>query len=260
MTVAKPGALTGTVTLVTGGSSGIGAAIATAFAQEGSSIAVVASKSLAKAEAVSNTIATSGGTAKPFVADVRDPAAIKALVASVEATLGPIDILVNSAGVFYATPLDNTPAATFDQMVDINIKGAWHCIEAVTPGMKARKRGWIINLASVAGTIGITNYSGYCATKAAVIIMTKAMARELAPHGININAIAPGNTATPMNEAVRAPENAEMYEAMRKMTPSGTVFSAAEEVAGTALFLVSPAARPMHGATLLMDEGISTGL
>jgi NAD(P)-dependent dehydrogenase (short-subunit alcohol dehydrogenase family) len=145
-------------------------------------------------------------------------------------------------------------------MVDINFKGAWQCIDAVAPGMIARKKGKIINFASVAGISGLKSYSTYCATKAAIIMMTKAMARELAPHGININAVAPGNTATPMNEWVRTDPDSTMRDAMLAMTPSGILFSDAEEIAGAALFLVSPAARPMHGATILIDEGLSTGL
>jgi 3-oxoacyl-[acyl-carrier protein] reductase len=136
----------------------------------------------------------------------------------------------------------------------------WHSIDAVAPGMVARKQGKIINFASTAAMVGLSGFAVYCATKAAIVMLTRSLARELAPHGVNINAIAPGNTATPMNESVRTDPQGEMREAMRKLTPSGVLFSSVEEIAGAALFLVSPAARPMHGATLLIDEGFSTGL
>lgn len=257
---AKSGELTGQVALVTGGSSGIGEAIARRFAQEGATVAIVASGDVAKAELVARDIRAKGGKAKGFACDVRKPEQVKTLFESVERAFGAVDILVNAAGVFYATPVAETPVADFDRMVDINLKGVWHCIAAVTPTMTARKRGKIVNLASTAGTIGINGFAAYCATKAAIIMLTRSLSRELAPHGININALAPGNTATPMNEWMRDDSQAEMRDAMLKLTPSGVLFSSTEEIAGAALFLVSPSARPMHGATLLIDEGFASGM
>jgi len=254
------GSLSGQVILITGGSSGIGEAVARRFAREGANVAVVASANLAKAGAVAADINRQGGKAAGFACDVRDAQQVSTLVAAVEETLGPIDVLVNAAGVFYATPIGGTPAADFDRMVDINLKGVWHCIAAVVPGMIARKRGKIINFASTAGVTGLAAFGAYCATKAALIMLTRALARELAPHGININALAPGNTATPMNEWVRNDPDGALRATMLKLTPSGVLFSSVEEIAGAALFLVSPSARPMHGATLVIDEGFSTGL
>lgn len=260
MTAAASDSLADRVALVFGGSSGIGAAVARRFAQKGARVAVVASGSLSKAQKVVEEIIHEGGHAMAFVCDVRDCMSVRATVAFIETKLGPIDILVNSAGVFYPTPLGNTDADNFDRMVDINFKGTWLCIDAVAPGMVARKRGNIVNVASVAGISGLATYSAYCATKAAVIMMTKAMSRELAPHGINVNAIAPGNTATPMNESVRADADSTVRDRMLEKTPSGILFSSAEEIADAVYFLVSPAARPMHGSVLVIDEGISTGL
>jgi 3-oxoacyl-[acyl-carrier protein] reductase len=250
--------LTGRVALVTGGSSGIGAAIAKGLAEAGASVAVVASSGKDKAARVAEAIVTAGGKAAPFVADVRDEKAVAALVQSVEQSLGPIDVLVNSAGVYYATPVGNTPRADLDRMVDINLKGTWNMISAVAPGMKARRFGKIVNMSSVAAFVGLGQYPIYCATKAGIMMLTKALARDLAPFDVNINAIAPGNTATPMNEDVR--ENDEALEFMKRVTPSTTSFSAPEEIASTALYLVSPASRPMHGSTLLIDEGLATGI
>lgn len=253
--------LDGAVAIVTGGSSGIGEATAQGLAAAGARVGVVASHGLEKAKAVADAIVKSGGVAAPFVADVRDEAAVAALVKGVEQKFGPTDILLNAAGVFFPTPAGETARADADRLIDINIKGTWACINAVAPGMKQRKRGRIVNIASAAGVIGVGSFALYCASKAAIIMMTKTLARELAPHGVNINAVAPGNTATPMNAPVRQDTSeGSMYDAMRRITPSTTVFSAPEDIAAAILYLVSPAARPMHGATLVIDEGISTGV
>lgn len=111
----------------------------------------------------------------PYVCDVRSPAALATLVAQVEQDLGPIDLLVNSAGVYFATPIGDTAEADFDRMVDTNLKGSFYAINAVVPGMKARRRGHIINISSVAAVWGISHYSVYCATKAAIAMLTRAL-------------------------------------------------------------------------------------
>lgn len=252
--------LRGKVAVVTGGSQGIGSAIVQRFAREGAKLAVVASSDRAKAQKVVDGLPP-GSAATAFACDVTRPAEIEALVKAVSAALGPIDILVNSAGVFYPTPLGATAEADFDRMVDINLKGTFFAIGAVVPGMKDRKSGKIVNLASVAGVMAIGGYGAYCATKAGIVHLTKSAALELAPHGINVNAIAPGNTATPMNEDIRTkPELKPVYEFMKSRTPSGRTYSSAEEMAGVALFLASDLGRAMHGSTVLIDEGIAAGL
>lgn len=248
--------LTGRVALVTGGSSGIGEAVARKFAAAGAKVAVVASSGIDKAENVAKPI---GGRA--YVCDVRDAAAVQRLVAQVEAELGPIDILVNSAGVFYPTVAGESDADAIGRMVDINLKGTFHTLNAVAGGMKARSRGWIVNIASCAGIVGVVPFSLYSATKAAVIMLTKVSGRELAPFGIHVNAVAPGNTATPMNEAIRTQaEHKGVHDVMKSITPSQTVFTDPADIASGALFLVSDNARPMYGAVLSMDEGVTTGL
>lgn len=248
--------LQGRVALVTGGSSGIGAAIAKKFADEGAKVAVVASSGIDKAEAVAKPI---GG--KAYVCDVRDADAVAKLVARVEADLGPVDILINSAGVFYPTPAGDSVAADIDRMVDINLKGTFHTLNAVAPGMKARKRGHVVNIASCAGIVGVVPFSLYSATKAAVIMLTKVSGRELASFNVHVNAIAPGNTATPMNEAIRTqPEHKDVHDVMKSITPSNNVFTDPADIAAGALFMVSDAGRPMYGAVLSMDEGVTTGI
>ena len=245
------------VAIVTGGSQGIGAATCERLASEGARVAVVASGSRDKAAAVADRI---GNGARPYVADVRDSAALKTLVADVVRDFGRVDILVNAAGVFLPTPPGEADEAVVDQMLAVNLKAPFMMVNAVTPAMKAAGGGAIVSIASVAGLSGIGTYAVYCATKAGVILMTRALAQDLAPHGIRVNAIAPGNTETPMNLNIRTEAQFKpMLDAMAARTPSGRTYSPPEEMAGMIAFLVSDEARSMHGSTILMDEGISAG-
>jgi 3-oxoacyl-[acyl-carrier protein] reductase len=251
--------LSNQVALVFGGSSGIGRAACERLAYEGATVAVIASGDLAKAQAVAIGITAEGGSAKAYACDVRDVAAIEKVVAAVERDLGPIDILVNSAGVYYPTPLGATAESDFDRMVDINLKGTFFAINAVAPGMKARGRGRIVNVASVAGVRGSPRFPLYSATKAAIIMLTKALAGDLAPHGVQINAIAPGNTATPLNSTERSDANNEaVIAAKAAATPSRRTYSPPEEMAAAIFFLVSGEVSAMYGATMLLDEGLSS--
>jgi 3-oxoacyl-[acyl-carrier protein] reductase len=249
------------IAVVTGGSQGIGAAVAAKLAGAGAHVAVLASSDIGKARKVADAIAATGGRAEAFAANVVEAAQVEKLAKDVEARLGPIDILVNSAGVYYATPVGATDEASYDRMVDINLKGTWNAINAIAPGMKARKSGKIVNFASVAGVMGIQTNAVYCATKAGIIMMTRALANELAPHGINVNCISPGNTETPMNHEIRTnPALKHFLDAMAARTPSGRIYSKPEEIAAMALFLVGDEAKSMHGSNVLMDEGFSAGL
>jgi 3-oxoacyl-[acyl-carrier protein] reductase len=252
-------AIAGRTALVTGGSQGIGEAIVRRLAAEGVTVAVVASTSVEKAQSVCATLADGRGIA--FACDVRDAAAVGRLIADAEQKLGGIDILVNNAGVFYPTATGATEPAEFDRMVDINLKGTWHAINAVAPAMKARRKGWIVNIGSVVASMGFGGFAVYCATKAGIVMLTRALAIELAPHGIHVNCVSPGNTATPMNEFVRFdPSMKAMLEAMAARTPSGQTYSSAEDMANIVAFLVSDGARAIHGANILADEGFSAGL
>lgn len=248
------------VVLVTGGSQGIGEAICKRFATEGAEIAVVASSSLDKAQHVVDAISTTGGRAKAFACDVASVAAIETLVKEVIAALGRIDVLVNSAGVFYQTRIGETDEAMFDRMCDINLKGTFFTCSAVAPHMIERGSGTIINIGSTSGVVGRRDYIVYSATKAGVMHMTRALAVALAPHGINVNAIAPGNTETPMNLHIRTePENAGVRETIAQRTPSKRLFADPNEIAGAALFLASADAQSMHGSVILIDNGITAG-
>lgn len=251
----------GKVALVTGGSSGIGEATARALAAAGATVAIVASSDVGKTAPIVRDIEAADGRARGFAADISSADAVRGLVADVRSTFGEIDILVNAAGVYYATPIGETSEADCDRMMGINLKGTFLAINEVVPYMKARKSGKIVNVASVAAVMGVREFSLYCALKAGVAQLTRALARELGPFDININAVGPGNTATPLNLVYRTDPIYEEYRAgIAAATPSNTMFTSAEEIAGAILFLASDAARAMHGSMLLMDEGVSTGI
>ena len=251
----------GKVALVTGGSQGIGEAVSKALGAQGVHVAVVASRSLDKASAVAEQIRHDGGSAGAYACDVRDASKVGAIVDNVLTDVGPIDFLVNAAGVFFPTPAGETPVEKLDSLIDTNLKGTWNLVNAVVPGMKSRQQGRIVNFASVAGVCGIGSYALYCATKAGIIMMSRALACELGRLGITVNCIAPGNTETPINADIRTdPALKDVLEFMRTRTPSTRVYSQPEDIAAGVLFMLSDAGKAMNGSCLLMDEGISAGL
>ena len=247
--------LAGKIALVTGGSSGIGQATAELFASEGATVAVASGSDIAKAERVVEGIVQGGGKAIPVKMDVRSPADISRAVDQVVRVLGPIDILVNSAGIYIQTLLGQTTEEQFDRMIDTHLKGTFFTIQAVAPAMKARRSGRIVNVASVAAYKGSALFPLYSTVKAGIVMMTRALALDLAPFEVAINAIAPGNTATPLNEADRQSE--EIMARKRLATASPRIYSPASEMAEAILFFADGRVKAMYGSTLLLDEGLS---
>lgn len=252
--------LKGKRALITGGSSGIGFEIAKRFAEEGAQVGLVGTDAN-KVRRAAEIIRAANGAAIPVVGDVGNFAGCSEIVATVERSIGAIDILVNSAGVWFPTPTGELAEVDVDRMIAVNLKGPLGMINAVAPGMKERRSGFIVNLASVAGIAAAPDYSLYCGVKAAIVMMTKVFALDLAPYDIVVNAIAPGNTETPMNAHIRnSPEFSERRAWIDRVTPSNRSFTPAGEIAEAALFLVNGRVRAAHGTTIVLDEGKSAGM
>ncbi len=240
--------LTGKVALVTGGASGIGAAIASAFTAKGAKVAVLdINDGVARIQAEAL-----GGEAKPFVCDVADAASVESAVSAVIAAYGRIDIAVNSAGVAILAPAEDLSLAQWDKTIDINLKGSFLVTQSVGRSMiKAGNGGRIINLASQAGTVAIEEHVAYCASKFGVIGMSKTFAAEWGKHGITVNTISPTIVLTELGKKAWAGEKGE---AARKRIPSGR-FAYPEEIAAAAVFLASSGADMINGADLIVDGG-----
>lgn len=245
--------LTGRVALVTGGSSGIGAATATLLADLGAKVAVGYLQNQTGAEQVCARIASSGGTATPVRADVRRAADVRALVAQVAEALGAIDVLVNNAGSLVSRQKNaEITEERWDEILDLNLKSAVFCAQAVTPSMIQRKRGVIVNVVSIAGRNGGGPGAGaYATAKGGLITFTKSLARELAPHGIRVNAISPGVIDTPFHEVF---STAEMMRAFVGAIPLGRIGTPAE-CAAVIAFLASDAASFVVGETIEVNGG-----
>lgn len=184
------------VAIVTGAASGMGAAMARGYAREGAHV-VVADLDETAAGQVADDISGDHARSLPFAVDVRDPAGTRALVQHTVAEFGRVDILVNNAGVGLIKPVWETTPEEWDRIFDVNVKGLFFCAQAALEPMRAQGSGKIINLASIAGRRGEALVSAYCASKAAVISITQSLALAAAPHGINVNAMAPGVVDTP---------------------------------------------------------------
>lgn len=245
--------LSGKVALITGASSGIGAATAELMAELGAWVAIGYFHNEAGAEAVRSRIAGPGGRAITIRADVSKPDQIPVLVSQVATELGPIDILVNNAGsLVERQKLAEITPERWDEVMDLNLKSAMLCSQAVAPGMIARKTGAIVNVVSIAGhTGGGPGAGAYAAAKAGLIALTKALAKELAPHGVRANAISPGTIDTPFHEVFSTPEMMRSFAASIPLGRVGT----SKECAAVIAFLASEAASFIVGETIEVNGG-----
>ncbi len=245
--------LTGRTALVTGASSGIGAAAAAVMADLGAHVAIGYHANQKGAEEVRDTIAKAGGKAITVRADVRRPEEARALVKSAADQLGPIDILVNNAGALVQRmKIQELTEQRWDEIMDLNLKSVMVCSQGVAASMMERKRGVIVNVASIAGRNGGGPGAGaYAAAKGGLITFTKALAKELAPYGVRVNAVSPGVIETPFHEAFSTPEMLRNFMASIPLGRLGT----AMEIATVIAFLVSDAASFMVGETVEVNGG-----
>ncbi|HEY2824646.1 MAG TPA: 3-oxoacyl-[acyl-carrier-protein] reductase [Gemmatimonadales bacterium] len=239
--------LAGKVALVTGGSKGIGLSIAQTLHGAGAKVAVLG-RDPARAD---QAAAGLGANACAVHADVADQTQVDAAVEKAEQQLGPIDILVNNAGVTKDGLLVRMSDADWDAVLNANLKGAFHGIKAVTRGMMKRRWGRIINITSVVGMTGNAGQANYAASKAGLIGLTKATAKELASRNILVNAVAPGFIDTDMTRALTEPQRT----ALLAQIPLGRLGQGAD-IAGTVLFLASDLAGYISGQVLVVDGGM----
>jgi 3-oxoacyl-[acyl-carrier protein] reductase len=241
------------VALVTGASSGIGAATAVAFAALGARVALSYHRNRTGADETCDRIRAAGGSAIAFGADVRNAGEVQALVDRTATELGPIDILVNNAGSLVArSSILEITEARLNEIVALNFTSAVMASQAVAAAMIERRSGAIVNVVSIAGhNGGGPGASLYAASKAALTSFTKGLAKELAPHGVRVNAVSPGVIATPFHEVF---STAEMMQNFVKMIPLGRV-GTADECAAVIAFLASDAASYIVGETIEVNGG-----
>ena len=252
-------ALTDKVAVVTGGGSGIGRAIAIRFARAGGRVAVLDVAEEA-ARAVVAEVEALGGTSIVEPCDVSRQADVTAAFERVTAKLGPVDVLVTSAGVAHIGNVEQTSEADLDRLYAVNIKGVYNCLREAVASMKDRG-GVILNIASVAATVGIPDRFGYSMTKGAVLTMTYSIARDYVSHGIRCNAISPARVHTPFVDGYLAKHypgrEHEMYEQLSRTQPIGRM-GQPEEIADLALFLCSDAGAFITGSNVPIDGGFVT--
>jgi 3-oxoacyl-[acyl-carrier protein] reductase len=243
--------LEGRVALVTGGGRGIGRAIAILMGRLGARVAVNYVRDAEAAGLTTAEVRATGAEAVALKADVSDPAAALALVEETEARLGGIDVLVVNHGIWKHAPLLEMTPERWGETLRINLDGAYAICRAAAARMVPRKRGAIVIIASTAGQRGEAEYAHYAATKGALIALTKSLAAELAPHGIRVNAVAPGWVLTDMTRHVfEGPEGADAVAKIPLGRPARP-----EEIAGPVAFLASDLASYMYGEVLAVNGG-----
>ena len=244
--------LKGKSAIVTGGSKGLGLAMAAGLASAGASVMLV-NRNADEGTAAAQQLADEYGVqTTSFAADVTDAAQTEAMAKAAFDAFGRIDILINSAGINIRGAIDEVSHKDFQKVMDVNVTGTWLCCRAVTPYMKKANSGKIINLASTLGIVGLANRTPYTASKGAVVNMTRALALELAPFAVNVNAVCPGPFLTEMNIPIAdSPEAKNFIVGATALERWGEL----AEIQGVALFLASDAANYMVGSIITVDGG-----
>lgn len=247
----------GKTVIVTGGGGGIGGASCRRFAKEGARVAVL-DLNLDAAEKVAAAIRAEGGQAAAIRCDITDRASVDAAVAATEAQLGPVDVLVNNAGWDVFKPFTKTEPAQWDKLIAINLLGALHMHHAVLPGMAARKKGRIVNIASDAARVGSSGEAVYAACKGGLVAFSKTIAREHARHGITVNVVCPGPTDTALfadyKEGAGNPE--KLIEAFTRSIPLGRI-GQPDDLPGAIVFFASDDAGYITGQVLSVSGGLT---
>lgn len=245
----SPYSLAGETALVTGGGTGLGSGIARALFQAGARVALVGRRP----EVLQSAAASIDSEVRTFPADITELAALPALVAKVEDALGPLTILVNNAGIHLKKPAVETSDADFDAVLRTHVAGAFALTREVGKRMVARRRGSVLFTASMASFMGIPNIVAYTAAKTAYLGLVRALATEWGPHGVRVNAIAPGWIASPMLESALSNDPARRAKILGRI-PSQK-FGEPEDIGWAATYLSSPAARYVNGVILPVDGG-----
>lgn len=244
--------LDGRIALVTGSSQGIGLALAGGLARHGARV-VLNGRSAERLEQAARSVP--GALVASF--DVTDPISVESGVKAIEENVGPIDILVNNAGMQFRTPLEDFPLERWRQLLDTNVSSAFYVGQAVARRMIPRRRGKIVNIASVQSELARQGIAPYTATKGAIKNLTRGMCTDWAQFGLQVNAIAPGYFRTPLNQALV--DSAEFSSWLQKRTPARR-WGEVDELVGAAVFLASDASSFVNGHTLYVDGGITVSL